>query len=322
MKLIRAIAIFAITALVSNIAFAQAFPSKSVRLIVPYPPGGATDITARILAKALSSKWGQSVIVENRPGASGMIGADAVVKSKPDGYTLLVAYSPEVTLDKLFFPNMTYDPERDLLPITLLTSSPLVLVVHPSVPAKSVGELIALAKSKPGAVNYASPGIGGQQHLAAADLGLVTGAKLTHIPYKGTGPAMTDLLAGRVQMFFASIAPLLPHLRSGELVALGIADVKRSPLLPNVPTFSEQGIMHFEFVNWFGLLAPAGTPSGLIEQLNRDVVAVMHQEDTMKLLETQGLEVRTGTPKEFADYMREELTKYGKIARAANVKIE
>lgn len=309
-------------ALTSNAAFSQAFPNKPVRIVVAYPPGGATDITARVLAKALNIRWGQPVIVENRPGASGMIGAEAVVRSAPDGYTLLVGYTPEVGLNKLIFRNMSYDPDRDLLPITLLTSSPLVLAVHPSVAVKSVGDLIALAKSKPGAVNYASPGIGGQQHLAGEYLALATGTKFTHVPYKGTGPAMTDLLGGQVQMMFASIAPLLPHLRAGKLVAVGIADARRSPLLPDVATFSESGIARFEFVNWFGLLAPAGTPSILVEQLNRDVVAAMRQEDTKQVLEAQGLDVRTGTPKEFADFIREEMAKYGRIVREANVKIE
>ncbi|MCX7143931.1 MAG: tripartite tricarboxylate transporter substrate binding protein [Proteobacteria bacterium] len=322
MKLASAIAICAMTALTSGAAYSQTFPGKAVRLVVAYPPGGATDITARVLAKALNAKWGQPVIVENRPGASGMIGAEAVVKSAPDGYTLLVGYTPEVSLNKLFFRNMSYDPDRDLLPITLLTSSPLVLAVHPSVGAKSVGELIALAKSNPGSVNYASPGIGGQQHLAGESLALATKTKLMHVPYKGTGPATTDLLGGQVQMMFASIAPLLPHLRAGKLIPVGIADTRRSPLLPDVPTFIESGVARFEFVNWFGLFAPAGTSSIVAEQLNRDVIAVMRQDITKNALEAQGLDVRTGTPKEFADFIREEMAKYGHITREANVKIE
>jgi tripartite-type tricarboxylate transporter receptor subunit TctC len=179
-----------------------------------------------------------------------------------------------------------------------------------------------LAKSSPGTVKYASPGIGGQQHLASEYLALATGVKLTHVPYKGTGQAMTDLLGGHVQMMFASIAPLLPHLRAGKLVPLGIADVKRSSLLPEVPAFSESGIERFEFVNWFGLFAPAGTPPALIEQLNRDVVAAMLQEDTKQALAAQGLDVRPGTAKEFAHFIQEEMAKYGRIAREANVRIE
>lgn len=322
MKLIRAVAIFAAAALASGTAISQSFPNKPVRFVVAYPPGGATDITARILGRALDKRWGQSVIVDNRPGASGMIGAEVVVRSAPDGYTLLVGYTPEVSLNKLIFRKMSYDPERDLLPITLLTSSPLVLAVHPSVAVKSVRDLIALAKSSPGTVNYASPGIGGQQHLASEYLALATGAKFTHVPYKGTGQAMTDLLGGQVQMMFASIAPLLPHLRAGKLVPLGIADVKRSSLLPEVPTFSESGIERFEFVNWFGLFAPAGTRPALIEQLNRDVVAAMRQEDTKQALAAQGLDVRPGTAKKFADFVQEEMAKYGRIAREANVTIE
>jgi tripartite-type tricarboxylate transporter receptor subunit TctC len=322
MKLIRAVAIFAVAALASGTAVSQSFPNKPVRFVVAYPPGGATDITARILGRALDKRWGQPVIVDNRPGASGMIGAELVVRSAPDGYTLLVGYTPEVSLNKLIFRKMNYDPERDLIPITLLTSSPLVLAVHPSVVVKSVRDLIALAKSSPGTVNYASPGIGGQQHLASEYLALATGAKFTHVPYKGTGQAMTDLLGGQVHMMFASIAPLLPHLRAGKLVPLGIADVKRSSLLPEVPTFSESGIERFEFVNWFGLFAPAGTPPALIEQLNRDVVAAMRQEDTKQALAAQGLDLRPGTAKEFADFIQEEMAKYGRIAREANVRIE
>ena len=322
MKLIRTVAIFTVAALASGTAISQSFPNKPVRFVVAYPPGGATDITARILGRALDKRWGQPVIVDNRPGASGMIGAELVVRSAPDGYTLLVGYTPEVSLNKLIFRKMNYDPERDLLPITLLTSSPLVLAVHPSVAVKSVRDLIALAKSIPGTVNYASPGIGGQQHLASEYLALATGAKFTHVPYKGTGQAMTDLLGGQVHMMFASIAPLLPHLRAGKLVPLGIADVKRSSLLPEVPTFSESGIERFEFVNWFGLFAPGGAPSVLIEQLNRDVVAAMRQEDTKQALAAQGLDVRPGTAKEFAGFIQEEMAKYGRIAREANVRIE
>lgn len=322
MKLASAIAICVMGALISGAAYSQAFPNKTVRIVVAYPPGGATDITARVLAKALNAKWGQPVIVENRPGASGMIGAEAVVKSAPDGYTLLVGYTPEVSLNKLFFRSMSYDPERDLLPITLLTSSPLVLAVHPSVRVKSVAELIALAKSNPGHINYASPGIGGQQHLAGESLALATTTKLVHVPYKGTGPATSDLLGGQVQMMFASIAPLLPHLRAGKLIPIGIADTRRSPLLPDVPTFIESGVARFEFVNWFGLFAPAATSSTVAEQLNRDVITVMRQEDTRHALEAQGLDVRTGTPKEFADFIREEMAKYSNITREANVKIE
>lgn len=322
MKLICAVAIFAVAASASGTAISQSFPNKPVRFVVAYPPGGATDITARILGRALDKRWGQPVIVDNRPGASGMIGAEAVVRSSPDGYTLLVGYTPEVSLNKLIFRKMNYDPERDLLPITLLTSSPLVLAVHPSVAVKSVRDLIALAKSRPGTVNYATPGIGGQQHLASEYLALATGAKFTHVPYKGTGQAMADLLGGQVQMMFAAIAPLLPHLRAGKLVPLGIADVKRSSLLPEVPTFSESGIERFEFVNWFGLFAPAGTPLALMEQLNRDVVATMRQEDTKQALAAQGLDVRPGTAKEFADFIQEEMAKYGRIAREAKVRIE
>ena len=322
MKLIRVVAIFAVAALASGTAASQSFPNKALRFVVAYSPGGATDITARILGRALDKRWGQPVIVDNRPGASGMIGAELVVRSAPDGYTLLVGYTPEVSLNKLIFRKMNYDPERDLLPITLLTSSPLVLAVHPSVAVKSVRDLIALAKSIPGTVNYASPGIGGQQHLASEYLALATGAKFTHVPYKGTGQAMTDLLGGQVHMMFASIAPLLPHLRAGKLVPLGIADVKRSSLLPEVPTFSESGIERFEFVNWFGLFAPGGAPSVLIEQLNRDVVAAMRQEDTKQALAAQGLDVRPGPAKEFAGFIQEEMAKYGRIAREANVRIE
>lgn len=322
MDFVRILAAFALAAFACGSAFSQSFPSKPVRLIVAYPPGGATDISARTLGRALEKRWGKPVIVENRAGASGMIGAEAVVRSAPDGHTLLVGYTPEVGLNKLIFRNMSYDPERDLLPIALLTSSPLLLAVHPSVGVKSVADLIALAKSRPGTVNYASPGIGGQQHLAGENLALVTGTKFTHVPYKGTAPAMTDLLGGQVQMMFASIAPLLPHLRAGKLIAVGIADVKRSPLLPELATFGESGIERFEFVNWFGLLAPAGTAPALIEQLNRDVVAAMRQDETRQALEAQGLDVRSGTAKEFADFMREEMVKYGRITREANIKIE
>lgn len=322
MGFVRVFALCVIAAFASSPAFSQSFPNKPVHLVVAYAPGGATDITARVIGRALATMWGQSVIVENRPGASGMVGAEMVVRSIPDGYTLLVGYAPEVGLNKLLFARMSYDPERDLLPITLLTASPLVLAVHPSIGAKTIGELVALAKSKPGTVNCATPGLGGQQHLACESLGMIAGVGFTSVPYKGTGPAMVDLLGGQVQMMFASIAPLLPHLRAGKLVPIAIADDKRSPLLPEVPTFAEAGFDRFEFVNWFGLLAPAGTPSAVIDKLNHDVAAALRQEDVKQVLEAQGLDTRPGTPKEFSDFVRAEMSKYGRIVREANIKAE
>jgi tripartite-type tricarboxylate transporter receptor subunit TctC len=311
-----------LVSMVSGGAFAQSYPEKAVQLVVAYPPGGSTDITARILGKALNEKWGRPVIVENRAGASGMIGAQSVVRSPADGYTLLVGYTAEVALNKLLFKDMSYDPDRDLVPVTLLTATPLVLAAHPSVPARSVKELVALAQAKPGSINYASPGIGGQQHLAGEYLAMVTGVKFTHVPYKGTGPAVKDLLGGQVEIMFAAIAPTLPQLRAGKLVALAVTMDRRSPLLPDVPTFQEAGLPGMAFENWFGLFCPRGTPATVIEHLNRDVAAVMRQEGVASALAAQGLEVRVGSPAEFAAFIREETAKYARIVTDARVKVE
>ena len=271
----------ALAALVLSIvpALAQSFPTRGVKIIVPYPAGGATDITARAVAQQLSKMWGQSVIVENRSGAIGMIGAEAVAKSPPDGYTLMLSTQNEVAVNQALSLKMPYDPLKAFTPITLGTSSPQLLVINPKLPITTMQELIAYAKANPGKLSFASPGEGSTQHLGGAFLAKHAGIDLLHIPYRGTQPAMTDVIAGHASMMFGAIGAYLPHIRSGGLRALGLTAEKRASTLPDVPTMTEAGIPNFLMVNWFGVFAPAGTPDDVVQILNRDFVRALKSSE-------------------------------------------
>lgn len=289
-----------------------AYPDKPVRLVVGYTPGGSTDIIARVMATHLTAKWGQQVVVENKPGASGMMGAEHVVRAKPDGYTLLLGYTPEVSINKLVFKSMRYDPVTDLTPVALTAAAPLVLAAGPKLPVNSMKELLA-RKGADQKLSFGSPGTGGQQHMAGELLAKLTGLPLLHVPYKGTALAVNDLLGGQIDMFFATTPPLLQHIKAGKLRPLAVAGDKREKLLPDVPTVVELGLPRLQLTNWFGVFAPNGLPAPVLAKISADVVEVLHDPKVVKALEDQGL---TPTPLQgdkFKTFIDAEMTKYKSI---------
>jgi tripartite-type tricarboxylate transporter receptor subunit TctC len=303
-------------------ALAQSFPERPVRILVGYPPGGGTDLVARLVAQPLGERWKQPVIVENRPGAAAIIATEAVVKSKPDGYVLLMAYATELAVNPATFRKLPYDPVRDLTPIARLGSAPLVMAVHPSVPAQSVAELVALAKAKPGALSYSSSGQGSVHQFAGELFKLRTGADIVHIPYKGSGPATADAVSGQVQVTFASVASVLRFVQSGRLRALAVTSPERSPQLPGVPTMKEAGIADVQLTSWYGLLAPAGTPAEVVKKIAADLAAVMASPVLANGFAAQGLDLVRDSPAQFAGFIREEAEKYARIAKAARIEQE
>ena len=316
MKLQLAIA----AALLSTPAFAQTYPAKTVRIIVGYPPGGPTDVIARTVAQKLTIALGQQVIVDNRPGASGMIGAEQVVKAAPDGYTLLTvpityAVTPSV------YPKMPYDAEKDLAPVALVASSPFILVVHPTLPVKTVKELIALAKSRPGQINYASASTGGMPHLAGELFNMMTGVKLTHIPYKGAAPATVDLLAGQVSLMFNNMLSAMPLVKANKLRAVAVTSLKRSAAIPELPTIAET-VKGFEASGWYGAFAPAATPKDIIAKLNAEINKLMRLPDVAQRLAGDGVEAASMTPAEFGAYLHSEIAKWGRVVQISGAKVD
>jgi tripartite-type tricarboxylate transporter receptor subunit TctC len=291
-----------------------AFPDKPVHLVVAYAPGGSTDIIARLLGVNLSAKWGQPVVVDNRAGASGMIGAEQVARAKPDGYTLLLGYTPEVSMNKLVFKEMRYDPLTDLTPIALVASAPLVLAAGPKIHVSSMKELLAL-KGRGQLISYGSPGTGGQQHIAGAMLAKETGLQLTHVPYRGTGLAVADLVGGQIDLFWATTPPLLQQIRAGNLKALAVAGEAREKLLPEVPTTTELGMPGLQLTNWFGVFGPKSMPRDLTQSLAKDVLSALAEPAMKSSLEAQGL---TPTPLEGAalrKFIDAEMAKYQQIVK-------
>ena len=301
-------------------ADAQAYPVKPIRMINPFSPGGSLDLVARTLAKSMSAELGQQVVVENRPGAGGTIGVDLVAKSPPDGYTLLAVQS-SITINPSLQKQIPYDPVRDFAPISRISSYMFFLVVHPSLPARSVKQLIVLARANPGQINYASVGMGSGTHLAAELFDYMAGVKMTHIPYKGTGQVMPDLLGGHVAVHFGSTS-VVPYVKSQKLTALGVTGAQRSSALPQVPTIAESGITGFEVTAWNALFAPAGTPRAIVSRLNALVKQGMEQPDATRVMEAQGLDVSTSTPGELDALVKAELVKWAKVVKAAGIKPE
>ena len=293
-----------------------AFPDKPVKLMVGYAPGGSTDIIARVLATHLSTKWGQPVVVENKPGASGMIAGEQVVRAKPDGYTLLLGYTPEVSINKLVYRSMRYDPIADLTPVTLAAEAPLVLAAGPKVKAGSFKEVLQM---KDTTLSYGSPGVGGQQHIAGEMLGRLTGMKLTHVPYRGTALAVNDLLGGQIDLFFATTPPLLPHIQAGKLTPLAVAGPRREKLLPNVPTTAELDLPTLQLTNWFGVFAPMGMPAPLLDQISADVVEALKDPKVVKSLEDQGLTPNPLSGTAFRSFINDEMQKYSAIVKQTGI---
>jgi tripartite-type tricarboxylate transporter receptor subunit TctC len=281
-------AFFAATLAAAALPAWAAYPDQPVRLLVGYPPGGATDVVARLLATHLSSRWGQAVVVENKPGASGMLAAEQVVRAKPDGHTLLLGYTPEVSINKLVFKQMRYDPIADLAPLALAATAPLVLVAGPKLPVRTLPELLA-RKGADAKLSYGSPGSGGQQHIAGELLARLGGLPLLHVPYKGTAPALNDLLGGQIDLFFATTPPLLQHIRAGKLRPLAVAGDRREALLPDVPTFAELGMGAMQLSNWFGVFAPNGLSPVIANRVTNDLADALKDPKVVKSLEDQGL---------------------------------
>jgi len=323
--ILRSAAIVIFTTLVSQVpgqtAVAQNYPTKPIRLIVPFPPGGGTDITARAIALKLSERWGQTVVVDNRGGANGTIGVDIAAKSAPDGYTLTMISSSHAVNTGLHV-KQPYDLIKDLAPITQATSQPYVLVINPSVPAKSVKELIAVAKSKPGALNYGSSGTGGISHLAGALLGSLTGTSLVHVPYKGGNPAMIDVISGQIQILFGTLLLTGSHAKAGRLRVLAVTTPQRWPGTPELPTMQEAGVSGFVITQWYGTLAPAKTPQAVIAKLNKEIARLLHQPDVKEKLAADGADAVGNTPEQFGAHIRAEVAKYAKLVKQIGLKAE
>jgi len=298
-------------------AAAQNYPVKTVRLIAPFAPGGATDVLARLTAQKLGERWGQSVIVDNRAGAGGNIGAEAAVRSVPDGYTLLVAGAPHA-INMTLYRNLTYDLARDLVAINRIAGYPSAIVVHPSVPANSVKELIQLAQARPGDLNFGSPGPGSPNRLAVELFMNMANVKMTHIPYKGgSGQMVTDLVAGHVQLASIGLPPSMEYVKAGRLRAIAVTSTKRSPLLPDVPTVSESGLPGFDVTSWYGVFAPVALPRSLVTRVNGDISAILEAPDLRERLQRMDAEPSPLSPEDFARFVREEIAKWAKVVKAS-----
>jgi len=303
-------------------SMAQSYPSKPIRLIIPFTPGGSTDILGRVVGQSLTEAWGQQVLIENKPGAGGAIGAEAAARAAPDGYTLFMGHVGTLAVNPALYPKLPYDPVKDFVPITLIAMVPNVLVVNPAVPAKTVQELIGLAKAKPAQLNYGSGGQGSAAHLAVEYFKLMTKTDIVHVPYKGTVPAVTDLMAGRITLTMTGLPPLLPQIRAGKLRALGVATGKRLPQLPEVPTIAEAGVPGFEATQWYGLLAPAGTPKAIIDRVHVEIARALVKPGVRTRLETAGADPVSMTPAEFAGFISSETTRWGRVIREAAITVQ
>lgn len=308
-------------ALFAAAAQPQEYPAKPIRVVVPFPPGGGTDLMARTVVQRLGESLGATVIIDNRGGAGGTIGTDFVARSSPDGYTLVVV-SGAHAINPSLYPKLQYDSVRDFAPVTMLTSGPGLLVLHPSVPARTVKEFIALAKSRPGQLHFASAGIGTPPHLAGELFKTMTGVDIVHVPYKGNGPAYTDLIGGHVSVMFPTIPTAIPHVRAGKLRALAVTTRQRTAIAPELPTLSESGVPGYEVSSWYGLLAPAGTPAAVISTLQREVVKVLRSPDISEKLMAQGLDIVGNTPEEFAGVIKSEIAKWAGIVKASGARVD
>ncbi len=303
---------------------AQNFPNKSLRMIIHFPPGGPTDFVGRTLAQKLSETWKQQIVVENRPGAGGIIGIETVLRSPADGYTLLFGTGGSLALAPALQPKLPYNVFTDLAPITLVVINPQILVVHPSLPVRSVNDLIKLAKSRPGQINYGSVGPGSPQHMGMELLKSMAKVDLVHIPYKGTAPAMTDLIAGQITAMFNSMPSVLPHIANGRMRGIAVGSANRSPAAPDIPTVAESSptLKGFQYVTWYALLAPAATPKDVIAKINAESVKILSSPDISKRLSSQGAEPAPGTPEELGKFMKNEFEDWKKVIKAANIKLE
>ena len=307
---------------ISAPAHAQVYPAKTVRMIVAYPPGGGTDIVGRTLAQKLGESLGQSVVVENRGGASGNIGTELAARAAPDGYTILMGNVAPNAINVSLFKDLPFDPVADFAPVSLVASTPNILVVHPSTPARTVKEVIALAKAKPGTLNFASAGMGSSSHLAGELFRILAGADIVHVPYKGAGPAMVDVLSGQVQLYFATMPAAMPHVRPGKLAPVAVTSARRSQALPDLPTIEESGVPGYEASTWYGVLAPAHTPAAVVARLHGDIARILTDAALHARLADQGFDPVGSSPEEFGAYIKSEILKWGKVIRDAGIRPE
>lgn len=318
--MLRNVAIALCLLLGPTAAFAEEWPERPVHLVVPYAAGGGTDIVARVMAQRLGAAFKQSFIVENKPGASGMIGAEFVAKNDPDGYTFLVASPAEIALNQNLFPDIAYDSLHDFAPITLLAWTPIVLAAHPSFPASTVPELVALARSRP--VNFSTPGVGSAHHLIGEYINAIAGTHLVHVPYRGAAPAVTDAVGGQVKLTISGMPPVVPFLRAGSLKAIAVTSKQRLPLFADIPAMAETpGFEDFDFTNWFGLLARTGTPQSILDRMGKAAVDALQNPGVRDILNSQAAVPVGDTPAEFGQFMRDETAKYGKIVKITGVKV-
>jgi len=309
-------------ALVAGTAAAQSFPSKQVRIIVGLAPGGTTDLVSRILAQKLTEAWGQNVIVDNRPGASGMIGGDLVAKAAPDGYTLLITPQTSIAVAPALYGKAPYDAAKDFATITLVGSTPLLMVVHPSFPPKTFAEFAVLAKKNGNKLTFGSGGIGSSPHMAGELLSAQLGIRMNHVPYKGENPAIADTIGGQIPIMFANLPVAVPHVKTGKLRGLANTAATRSPLAPEIPTVAESGFKDYAIATWYGFLGPAGLPPELIARLQRDVSRIVNQPDNRERLVNMGVDIIANSPDEFAAYLHAEIARYTKIIKDAGIKAE
>ncbi|MFO1304835.1 MAG: tripartite tricarboxylate transporter substrate binding protein [Burkholderiales bacterium] len=304
-------------------ALAQgSYPERPIRLVVPFAPGGVTDTSGRLIAEALSKRLGQQVFVENKPGASGNIGTQAVAAAAPDGYTLVLAFDGTMVINPFVFASVPFNTLKDFAPVGKIGDATLIIVANPAFPAKTLQELIAVSKKDPKGVAYGTSGVGGTPHVAGELLNQRTGSNLVHIPYKGGGQAMADALGGNIPLVFTAVAGAMPHLKSGKLVAIAVSSRTRSPSLPDTPTFIESGVPDFEASSWVGILAPAKTPRAIVDRLNRVLTAALKDPEVVEKLAGMGITATPGTPEQFTDQMTSDLAKYGQVVKAAGIKAE
>lgn len=313
---------YAVMGAIAGSAFAQGFPAKPVRIVVPFPPGGGVDIVARVIGPKLAAQYGQQVIVENRAGAAGIIGTEFAARSAPDGYTWALATLGNLAANKHLYAKMVVDPLKDLAPVTQVVDVHFVMVAHPSLPVRNVRQLIALAKSRPGEIVYASSGAGGAPHLGGELFNRLAGVNIRHVPYKGSGPSFADLLGGHVQLTYDSMLQSLPYIRDKKLVALGLLGPQRVAALPDLPTIAEQGVPGYALTNWFGMVVPAATPRDLIVRIHGDVTRTLQDKEIRDKIAGMGADVVGNTPEQFGKFWRDESDKWAKVIREANIRTE
>jgi tripartite-type tricarboxylate transporter receptor subunit TctC len=318
LPLVTAAFVLALTAF----AAAQDYPTKPIRMIIPFPPGGGSDVTGRVVATALGERLGKQVIVDNRAGAGGVVGSELAANAPKDGYTLLMVSLAHTVNPWLYDLNGRYDPIKSFAPVAIIAASPVVLVVTPSLPVHSVRDLVALAKQQPGKLQYASAGIGSVTHLAGELFKYTAKVDMLHVPFRGAGPATIDVVGAHTSLMFGGLLATVPHIRSGKLRALGVGSLKRNPILPEVPTIAEAGVPGYETINWFGLVAPAGTPPAIIERLHREITAVQDLPEVQKQFDADGATVMRMTPAEFGDYMIADMSKWERVVKEAGIKAQ